>query len=231
MLWSIELMRKNLTQTIEDYLKTIYQLTLDYQRATTNQIAARMEVTPASVTGMLKKLAATEPPLVEYKKHYGVVLTPPGEKIALEIIRHHRLLEMFLVQILGYEWDEVHVEADRLEHHISEIFEERIAEALGDPDYDPHGNPIPTRDLAIPEMNDIPLLSLRPGQKAVVQRVRESDPELLRHVAELGLVPGANVEILAYSPLDENLHLSIAGQSDSIILGARITNQVFVKVI
>lgn len=224
-------MRENLTQTIEDYLKTIYQLTLDFQRATTNQIAASLEVTPASVTGMLKKLAATKPPLVEYKKHYGVVLTPAGEKIALEIIRHHRLLEMFLVQMLGYDWDEVHAEADRLEHHISEIFEERIAEALGDPDHDPHGNPIPTRELAIPEINDVPLLSLRPGQRAVVKRVRESDPELLRRVGELGLIPGANIEILAYSPLDENLHLSIAGQSSSIILGERITNQVFVKVV
>lgn len=224
-------MRENLTQTIEDYLKTIYQLTLDFQRATTNQIAASLEVTPASVTGMLKKLAATKPPLVEYKKHYGVVLTPAGEKIALEIIRHHRLLEMFLVQMLGYDWDEVHAEADRLEHHISEIFEERIAEALGDPDHDPHGNPIPTRELAIPEINDVPLLSLRPGQRAVVKRVRESDPELLRRVGELGLIPGANIEILAYSPLDENLHLSIAGQPSSIILGERITNQVFVKVV
>ena len=143
---------------------------------------------------MLKKLATTEPPLVEYKKHYEVLLTPAGEKIALEIVRHHRLLEMFLVQILGYEWDEVHAEADRLEHHISEAFEERIAEALGDPQHDPHGNPIPTRELAIQELNDVPLRSLRPGQHAVVQRVRESDPELLRRVAELGLIRDAHFE-------------------------------------
>lgn len=224
-------MRENLTQTIEDYLKTIYQLTRNSQRASTNQIAASLEVTPASVTGMLKKLASTEPPLVEYKKHYGVVLTPAGEKIALEIVRHHRLLEMFLVQILGYDWDEVHAEADRLEHHISEIFEERIAEALGDPDYDPHGNPIPTRELAIPEIDDIPLLHLRPGQRAIVQRVLESDPELLRRVAVVGLIPGAHVEVLDYSALDANLRLAIAGQTGSIILGEGITNQVFVKVI
>lgn len=224
-------MRENLTQTIEDYVKTIYQLTRDSQRASTNQIAASLEVTPASVTGMLKKLASTEPPLVEYKKHYGVVLTPAGEKIALEIVRHHRLLEMFLVQILGYDWDEVHAEADRLEHHISEIFEERIAEALGDPDYDPHGNPIPTRELAIPEIDDIPLLHLRPGQHAIVQRVRESDPELLRRVAVVGLIPGARVEVLDYSALDANLRLAIAGRTGSIILGEGITNQVFVKVI
>jgi len=225
------MMRENLTQTIEDYLKTIYQFTLEHQRATTNQIAESLGVTPASVTGMLKKLAATEPPLVEYKKHYGVLLTPDGEKIALEIVRHHRLLEMFLVQMLGYEWDEVHSEADRLEHHISEAFEERIAEALGDPQRDPHGNPIPTRELAIQKLNDIPLRSLLPGQKAVVQRVRETDPELLRRVAELGLVPGAHFEVLEYSPLDENLLLAIAGQPGSVVLGKGITNQIFVKAI
>ncbi len=224
-------MRENLTQTIEDYLKTIYQFTLEHQRATTNQIAESLGVTPASVTGMLKKLAATEPPLVEYKKHYGVLLTPAGEKIALEIVRHHRLLEMFLVQMLGYEWDEVHSEADRLEHHISEAFEERIAEALGDPQRDPHGNPIPTRELAIQKLNDIPLRSLQPGQKGVVQRVRETDPELLRRVAELGLVPGAHFEVLEYSPLDENLLLAIAGQPVSVVLGKGITNQIFVKAI
>lgn len=225
------MMRENLTQTIEDYLKTIYQFTLEHQRATTNQIADSLGVTPASVTGMLKKLAATEPPLVEYKKHYGVVLTPDGEKIALEIVRHHRLLEMFLVQMLGYDWDEVHKEADRLEHHISEAFEERIAEALGDPQRDPHGNPIPTRDLAIQELNDIPLRSLQPGQRAIVQRVRETDPELLRRVADLGLVPGTRFEVLEYSPLDENLRLAINGQPGSVVLGKGITNQVFVKVI
>ena len=224
-------MRENLTQTIEDYLKTIYHFTLERQRATTNQIAESLGVTPASVTGMLKKLAATEPPLVEYKKHYGVLLTPDGEKIALEIVRHHRLLEMFLVQMLGYEWDEVHSEADRLEHHISEAFEERIAEALGDPQRDPHGNPIPTRELAIQKLNDIPLRSLQPGQKGVVQRVRETDPELLRRVAELGLVPGAHFEVLEYSPLDENLLLVIAEQPGSVVLGKGITNQIFVKAI
>ena len=223
--------REDLTQTIEDYLKTIYQFTLEQQRATTNQIAESLRVTPASVTGMLKKLAATEPPLVEYKKHYGVRLTPAGEKIALEIVRHHRLLEMFLVQILGYEWDEVHTEADRLEHHISEAFEERIAEALGDPLRDPHGNPIPTRELAIQELNDVPLRSLRPGQQAIVQRVRETDPELLRRVATLGLVPEARIEVIEYSPLDENLSLAIAGQVGSVVLGKGITDQVFVKVV
>ena len=224
-------LRENLTQTIEDYLKTIYQFTLEKQRASTNQIAASLGVTPASVTGMLKKLATTEPPLVEYKKHYGVVLTPEGEKIALEIVRHHRLLEMFLVQMLGYEWDEVHAEADRLEHHISEAFEERIAEALGDPQHDPHGNPIPTRELAIQELKDVPLGSLRPGQQAVVQRVREDDSELLRRVAELGLIPDAHFEVLEYSPLDENLRLSIDGQPGTVVLGEGITNQVFVKVV
>ena len=120
-------MRKNLTKVIEDYLKKIYELTQSDERATTNQIAERMGVTPASVTNMIQKLSASVPPLLEYRKHHGVKLTAEGERDALEIIRHHRLLEMFLHQILGYSWDEVHEEADRLEHVISEEMEERIA--------------------------------------------------------------------------------------------------------
>jgi len=223
-------MRENLTRVIEDYLKTIYDLTVANDRATTNQIAERMGVTPASVTNMIQKLAATNPPLLDYRKHRGVKLTPEGEKVALEIIRHHRLLEMFLHQTLGYGWDEVHEEADRLEHVISEELEERIATSLGDPQHDPHGDPIPTRELYLPESLEVSLSQLRPTQEAQVKRVRDSDPDLLRYLSEMGIKPDVRLKILDYSPFDNNLRLQIEGESKPVVLGPRVTSQVFVEV-
>lgn len=224
-------MRENLTRVIEDYLKTIYVLTASGERASTNQIAERMEVTPASVTNMIQKLAETEPPLLEYRKHRGVKLTPEGERNALEIIRHHRLLEMFLHQTLGYSWDEVHEEADRLEHVISEEMEERIAASLGNPQFDPHGDPIPTRELHLPETDEVALSQLRPPQEARVKRVSDSDPELLRHLSEMGIEPASNISILEYSPFDNNLKVQIGGTPSPVVLGPRVTNQVFVDLI
>ena len=224
-------MRENLTRVIEDYLKTIYDLTAGGERASTNQIAERMDVTPASVTNMIQKLAEAQPPLLDYRKHRGVKLTPEGEKVALEIIRHHRLLEMFLHQTLGYSWDEVHDEADRLEHVISEELEERIASSLGDPQHDPHGDPIPTRDLHLPESSEVSLRQLRPVQKAQVKRVRDSDPELLRYLSEMGVKPEARLQILDYSPFDNNLRVQIEGESKSVVLGPMVTNQVFVEIV
>ncbi len=221
-------MRENLTHAIEDYLKAIFELCTIHGRATTNHLAERLEVTPASVSGMIKKLAATSPPLVEYEKHRGVTLTPEGEKVALEIVRHHRLLELFLHQILGYPWDKVHDEAERLEHVISEEFEARIAEALGDPLHDPHGDPIPTSDLTLPPSSSHPLSDLRTGDRAIIQRVRDSDPELLCFLQERGVMPQIHVQVIAYSPLDGNLTLQVEGQSEPVVLGPRITNQVFV---
>jgi DtxR family Mn-dependent transcriptional regulator len=190
-----------------------------------------MGVTPASVTNMIQKLAATNPPLLDYRKHRGVKLTPEGEKVALEIIRHHRLLEMFLHQTLGYSWDEVHDEADRLEHVISEELEERIASSLGDPQHDPHGDPIPTRELHLPESSEVSLRLLRPAQKALVKRVRDSDPELLRYLSEMGVKPEARLQILDYSPFDNNLRVQIEGESKSVVLGPRVTSQVFVEIV
>jgi DtxR family Mn-dependent transcriptional regulator len=224
-------MRGNLTHVIEDYLKTIYDLTASNGRATTNQIAERMGVTPASVTNMIQKLATTNPPLLDYRKHRGVKLTPEGEKVALEIIRHHRLLEVFLQQTLGYGWDEVHDEADRLEHVISEEMEERIAISLGDPQHDPHGDPIPSRDLQLPKSFEVTLSQLRPPQTAQVKRVRDSDPELLRYLSEMGIKPQAQLQVLDYSPFDNNLRVQIEGESTPVVLGRRVTNQVFVEVI
>jgi len=221
-------MHPNLTDTIQDYLKTIYKLTLCEGRANTNQIANCLGVTPASVSGMIKRLAANDPPLLEYQKHRGVKLTPTGEHVALETLRRHRLLELFLCENLGYTWDEVHQEADRLEHVISEDFEERIDQALGRPAKDPHGAPIPTSDLKLPPPNTLRLLDLRPPQTATVCQVEDDDPDLLRHLAELGLLLQASLTVLDYSPFDENLSLEIIGQT--ITLGPRITSRVFVDV-
>jgi len=223
-------MGEKYSQTTEDYLKAIYEITRLCGRATTNQIAVSLKVTPASVTGMCKKLSQCDPPLVEYKKHQGVLLTREGEKAALEVIRHHRLLEMFLHEKLGYDWDEVDAEADRLEHYISEIFEERIAELLGDPAFDPHGDPIPTRDLQIMERPHQALSELRAGEKGTVQRVMDDDPQLLRYLWKVGLVPRKRFIILAYSPLDENMLLQIEGKAEAITIGSKITCKIFVEV-
>ncbi len=223
-------MRENLTRVIEDYLKTIYELTRSNQRATTNQIAERMGVTPASVTNMIQKLAETDPPLLDYRKHRGVQLTSEGERMALEIIRHHRLLEMFLHETLGYSWDEVHEEADRLEHVISEEMEERIAISLGNPQHDPHGDPIPSRDLQMPQSSDLTLSQLRPPQKAQVNRVSDTDPDLLRYLSERGIEPAAQLEVLNFSPFDNNLQIRVEGEEEPVVLGAVITSQVFVEV-
>jgi DtxR family Mn-dependent transcriptional regulator len=223
------MMRENLTQAIEDYLKAIYEITVSDERASTNQIAGRMGVTPASVTGMLKRLAANDPPLLEYHKHHGVALTPDGERVALEVIRHHRLLELFLQERLGYTWDEVHPEADRLEHVISEDLEERIAQSLGNPNHDPHGDPIPSRDLHLPSDRLVRLSELRPGQQAVVQRVRNDDPALLRYLESIGVVPGVELSIVKFSDFDGNLSLQVGKQV--IVLGPAVTQQIYVEVV
>ncbi|MCH7663971.1 MAG: metal-dependent transcriptional regulator [Chloroflexi bacterium] len=223
-------MHEQLTQSIEDYLKAIYEITRGDYRASTTQLAEYLDVTPASITGMIQKLAATDPPLVDYQKHHGVSLTLQGEKIALETIRHHRLLEMFLHQILGYPWDEVHEEADELEHVISEQFEERLAVALGNPMHDPHGDPIPDFDLSIPDEPEMRLSDLRPSQQATVKRVRDEDPALLRYLSSLGVIPGSKIAATNYSEFDGNLSLNVGDNSSPVVLGPRITGQIYVEI-
>jgi DtxR family Mn-dependent transcriptional regulator len=225
------LAREPISQSIEDYLKAVYELTRGEERASTNALAEYLNIAPASVTGMLQKLASTEPALVEYQKHRGVRLSKQGEKVALETIRHHRLLELFLHQILGYEWDEVHEEADRLEHVISEQFEERIAEALGDPSLDPHGDPIPRVDLSLPDAPGTLLSSMRPGQRARVVRVRDTVPDLLRHLSQMGVVPKAELTVTEFSEFDGNIHLRVGKSKEETVLGPRVTNQVYVEVL
>jgi len=192
-------------------------------------LAGRLGVEPASVTGMVQKLAATRPALVEYRKHHGVKLTASGRRAALEVIRHHRLLETWLVKTLGYSWDEVHVEAEKLEHVISEDFEERIAAALGYPARDPHGEPIPSSDLVMPSDGSVPLGSLEVGQTAIVRRVDAQDTDLLRYLEELRLIPGAHVRVLEISPFDHLMHLRTS-DSRVTILGPAITGRVFVEI-
>lgn len=224
-------MKDLFTQNIQDYLKHIYALTEDGGAASTNDLAARLGIAPASVTGMIQRLANSTPPLVDYRKHQGVTLTPQGEKAALEVIRHHRLLETYLVTMLDYSWDTVHEEACRLEHFISEEFESKIAAALGYPTHDPHGEPIPNESLEMPTDESLPLAALRPPQKAVILRVRASDPALLRHLKSLGLVPGVEVEAVAHSPFDQNLTIQVAQLGNPRhVIGITISNQINVLV-
>ena len=221
-------MQPSLTISIQDYLKNIYELTEDGKNASTNALAAKLKVSAPSVTGMIQKLASSKPPLVEYQKHQGVTLTKEGKKAALEVIRHHRLLEAWLVQTLGYSWDEVHEEAEKLEHVISEGFERRIAAAMGHPLRDPHGELIPTADLKMPLEDSTPLSALRPNKKGIVQCVKAADTDLLRYLESLGLVPGTEIEIKEYSPFDHNLTVKVGRKT--AVLGLNITSKILIEV-
>jgi DtxR family Mn-dependent transcriptional regulator len=218
---------KSSTST-QDYLKRIYDLTEDGSPASTNDLARVLQVKPASVTGMIQKLAAEKSALVAYQKHQGVTLTPAGKRAALEVIRHHRLLETWLAQTLGYSWDEVHEEAERLEHVISEDLEQRIAAALGHPARDPHGELIPSEDLTMPDDDSTPLATLRPPQTATILRVNAHDPNLLRHLDNLRLTPGAQIEVTEYSSFDNNL--TVKANKKTTVLGLNITTKIFVQV-
>lgn len=192
--------RDSLThQAIEDYVKTIYALALEESPVSTSRIAAARSVKPASATSMIQRLAKLN--LVNYEKHYGVTLTEAGEKLALEVIRHHRLLELYLMEALGFQWDEVHEQADILEHVISEKLEERIAAALNHPEFDPHGDPIPALDGTMAVIDTTALSDMVAGDRARVARIPDdSNSELLRYLAGLGLVPGATVSIIEVAP-------------------------------
>ena len=183
------------SSAVEDYLKAIYQLQGEGETASTTALAQWLHVTPASVTGMLKRLAAENPALVEYEPYQGVTLTPAGEHLALAIIRRHRLLELFLTRALNYSWDEVHAEADRLEHAVSERLEDRIAAWLGGPTTDPHGDPIPTKEGTIASSACRRLSDLEEGETGKMASALDEDPAVLRYLAEKGLVPGATITV------------------------------------
>lgn len=212
-----------LSQAVEDYLKTIYKLQDDGTVATTD-IARAMDKSSASVTNMIKRL--DQMGLVKYQSYKGVTLTEAGNKIALEIIRHHRLLELYLKEVMGYSWKSIHEEAEHLEHHISEEFENRIDQMLGYPTHDPHGHPIPTRDGHVEELDVDPLSDVAQGATVRVQRVSDEDPELLHYLEDIGLMPGAHVMILEKEPFDGPLKLSI-GEEERMI-GFTVACNVFV---
>lgn len=186
--------RPPLSEAQEDYLKHLFLLETERQGPVSTQaLAERLGVRPPSVTEMLKKL--TQLGLVEHTRYRGARLTEAGRQVALEVLRHHRLLEAYLHQALGYSWEEVHQEAEKLEHVISEAFEERIAEALGHPPFDPHGDPIPSKDLALPEPPGIPLAEAPLGPAQVVRALAQ-DRGTLNLLARLGLVPGQPLRVL-----------------------------------
>jgi DtxR family Mn-dependent transcriptional regulator len=203
-----------ITPAIEDYLKAIYFLQQHRDVVTTSMLGELRGFKPGSVTGMIKKLA--EMNLVAHTPYQGVQLTEAGKKIALEVIRHHRLIELYLVEALGYSWDEVHEEAERLEHHISEKLEARIAAHLGQPDFDPHGDPIPSLEGKLPDSASLCLADLPVGAKGRVARVQDQNADRLRYLADLGLVPGALVEIIASAPFDGPLSVRIGSAAHAL---------------
>lgn len=217
-----------LSHAEEDYLKAIYELAEDTGRVSTSALAHRLVLKDGTITGMLQKLAERKPRLVNYERHRGVSLTAAGEQIALEVIRHHRLIELYLAEALGYEWDKVDAEAEKLEHVISEEFEDKICAVLGDPTVDPHGDPIPTKDGSVAPSSRLSLSDVKVGQTARVARVRDDDPALLRYLAELGIVPEAQVAIAERAPFDGPIHVMVGQQV--IALGKSVTDKVFVVI-
>ena len=189
-----------LTRSVEDYLKSVFHLTSQGGFATTSDIAEMLEVAPPSVSGMMKRLSETG--LIEHVPYRGVQLTPQGRRAALQMIRRHRILESYLTSKLGYDWGDVHVEAERLEHAVSEKLIERMAEALGEPRYDPHGAPIPTAAGEIEEAELVTLADARVGAMLVLRQVGDEEPERLRYLAEQGLIPGTRLAVVERQPFN-----------------------------
>lgn len=202
-----------LSPAMEDYLKAIFSLGRDGAAVSTQALADRLKFSPASITKMLKRLAHYK--LVEYEKYQGVNLTESGRKVAVEIVRHHRLLELYLIQALGYTWDEVHEEAELLEHFISEKLEARICEYLGNPDFDPHGAPIPTLEGELPEQSHSSLLEAELLIPLEIVSVSDSEPDSLQKMELLGLFPGVTVSVLGRPPAS-SVHLRI-GREEKLV--------------
>jgi DtxR family Mn-dependent transcriptional regulator len=196
-----------ISRAVEDYLKVIYELSAGDRRVSTSQMAKRMKCSPASVTSMLRKLSALK--LVQYTPYKGVKLTSAGIKVSLEIVRHHRLLELYLSEILGYSWDKVHAEADELEHVISEEFEKRIDEALGHPLKDPHGDPIPSVDGTIEKNRHYSLWEVPVGQRIKIERVSDRNPEVLRYLSTMGIYPGVWLQVIKTAPFGGPISVKI----------------------
>ncbi|MAO65241.1 MAG: DtxR family transcriptional regulator [Balneola sp.] len=213
-----------LSQSIEDYLKVIYVLQSEGEKATTTNIANALEVSSASVTNMLKKLAKMN--LLDHESYKGAKLTNSGKKIALEILRHHRLLELYLKEVMGYSWDQVHDEAEKLEHHISEQFEDRIAELLNHPTHDPHGDPIPTKDGVMPVMANLSIAEAEIDTPYIVGRVKDQDPELLRYLEKIGVLPGVKLKVVEKAPFNGPITVTLEEEQEQTI-GNAVASEVY----
>ena len=213
-------------QGAENYAKAIYELQGRGDRPIgTTAIAQRVGVTPASASGMLRRLA--DEGVVEYTPYHGAVLTKEGERVALEVIRHHRLIELFLAEVLGMPWDRVHAEAEVLEHHISEELEELIAAKLGEPALDPHGDPIPSRDLAIGADDSVALTELEIGEEGVFARVSDSDASMLRYLAQRRIQPGSSMAVKGREPFGGPVMVKVGGRTHA--LGPELAARIRVK--
>jgi DtxR family transcriptional regulator, Mn-dependent transcriptional regulator len=217
-----------ISDAVENYAKAIYAIQQRSDTVTTNAIAERMGVTAASASGMVKKLDGLG--LVEHVPYKGVVLTEAGARVALEVLRHHRLLERFLAQELGLPWDRVHDEAEVLEHHLSEELEELIAAKLGHPTIDPHGDPIPTADLRIVEGVTVSMETLEPGETGRFVRISDSDPEMLRYLGARGIAPGDAFEVIDKQPFGGPLFARFGDGEDVHPLGGRLAAAMRVEV-
>ena len=214
---------------VEDYLKAIQALEWEsgsHSAIATTDVAARLAVSAASATNMVKRLAAMG--LVKHAPYKGATLTEPGRKIALEVIRHHRLLETYLAEALGVPWDRVHEEAEVLEHVLSEDLEDRIAARLGDPKADPHGHPIPSKDGSMPTASGRSLWDVADGTSAVVERVSDEHPNALRFLADAGILPGASVEVTGRGPVEGPLHVAVDGNETVHALSKELAEDVWV---
>lgn len=216
-----------LTGPVEDYLKTIYELASRDGVAATSDVASALGVAPASVTGMIRRLAAQG--LLDYVKYRGVHLTAHGRRAALSTIRRHRILETYLTRVLGYPWDRVHDEAERLEHAASDELIECMSAAMGHPTADPHGAPIPTADGVVDERLLQTLAELPVGARARMVRVSDKNPELLRYLADIALQPGVDVTVLARAPFDGPITLELG--ANEAIVGATLALQVLVEIV
>jgi len=219
------LAREPRSQSIEDYLKVTYQIQEQSQWVTTSALAERLGHAPSSITSMVQKLQKLG--YLDYTPYYGFKLTERGKRVALGMLRHHRLLELFLVKVLGYTWDRVHEEAERLEHAISDEFVERIDRLLGHPRLDPHGDPIPTEEGRLPEPSHPRLLECFAGDSVKVRRVTDESGDFLRYAAELGLVPEAKIEILECAPFEGPIRIRVRGKDHYI--GRDAARRIFVE--
>jgi DtxR family Mn-dependent transcriptional regulator len=214
-----------LSGPVEDYLKAIYELERSAEKAETNAIARLLGIAPASVSGMVRRLV--EQGLITHERYHGVKLTSLGRRAALKTLRRHRVIEAYLTSALGYSWDRVHDEAEQLEHAASDELIDRMAAAIGEPETDPHGAPIPTRDGTLRERRLVDLATLDPGATARVERVSDHNAERLRYLAELGIVPGATVRVIAREPFGGPIALRVNDVSRTV--GQELAAQILVS--